>query len=92
MRSFKKKMDALDQLVTHAPRPQQPATPAAASERSLSETGRERLDELRRRLSRAADHSEVELLLEQVQSEFGNQVAERLVKELRLDEDETDTT
>ena len=87
-------MDALDLLVTHRPPKEKTHNDhrETTAGRETSETGRARLDELKKRLLRTSDREKIEEILESIQADFGNNVAERVIKELRLTEDDDERT
>jgi hypothetical protein len=94
VKTYKKKIDAMDLLVTHRPSKEKTHDEhrEATPDRETSESGRERLNELKKRLVLTHDREKIEEILESIQADFGNDVAERIIKELRLTEDEDERT
>ena len=81
-------------LVTHRPPKEKTHIEPreVTSDRETSESGRAPLNELKKRLMLTHDREKIEEILESIQADFGNDVAERIIKELRLTEDEDERT
>ena len=92
MKTFKKKLEDMDMLIVHKPPTASVRKDGKESVPDLetNEAGRKRLVELKERLRRTRDLEEIEKILEIIQSDFGNDVTERIIKELRLAKDEDD--
>ena len=87
MKAFKKKKELEDMLITHKLPKEQDKDKAG---REVIEKGAEGakslkdLDQMKRRLASTSDQNEREMVLDMNQKQFGNETAERIVKELRL--------
>ncbi len=89
MKALKKKREREDMLITHKPKTAQDRDKTGREGISREAESVKGLRKLKQRLASTSDPHEREKIMETIQTRFGNETAERIVRELKLlEEDE----